>query len=158
MPKTVAQFAADAHSFAHDMPALERKVVGAAALKVKTTVLVEMRRIAPSLRLTGVSKRGAKIGVRYDQGHGSSTALVQATGPVQLIESPTRPHRIPKERQRGRRRIVVIPGVGPRASAQHPGTRGQHPWQKGVALSVPQIPKIIQTETHAQMGKYFGGR
>lgn len=87
-------------------------------------------------KLRGVGKRGARVGVRYDFGNRRQSVLVRATGPFQLLERNTKPHRIPKERGgRARKRLVVIPGVGPRASANHPGTHGKHPWAKGTALA-----------------------
>jgi hypothetical protein len=151
----LAGFAKACRSMAADAPKLERRATNAAALEVKGVLLAEMRRAAPNLRLN-VGKRGKKIGVSYQPGASSGTAVIRATGPVQLIESATKPHRIPRERRRGRR-VVVIPGLGVRAWANHPGTRGKHPWSKGVALAVPKVPKIVDVELNRTLGKHFGG-
>lgn len=117
---------------------LEHRTVQIAALAVKTSVLTQMQAAGVNNgKLRGVGKKGAKVGVRYDFG-GRSTALVRATGPFQLIERDTKAHRIPKERgARARKRVVVIPGVGVRAWADHPGTKGKHPWAKGVVAAIP---------------------
>ena len=154
--KDLAQFAKACRAMAGDAQKLEQRATGAAALEVKLIILAEMRRAAPKLKLN-VGKRGKKIGVSYDPGHSSGTAVVRATGPVHLIESNTKPHRIPKERSRGRRRLVVIPGVGVRAWANHPGTRGKHPWAKGVAIAVPKVPKIVDAELDRTLREHFGG-
>lgn len=149
------RFAKACRAMATDGPKLERRATNFAALEVKKVLLVEMRRAAPNLKLN-VGKRGKKIGVSYDAGTTTGTAVIRATGPVQLIESATKPHRIPRDTARGRRRVVVIPGVGVRASANHPGTRGKHPWAKGVAVAIPLVPKIVDLELNRTLGKHFG--
>jgi hypothetical protein len=77
---------------------------------------------------------------------------------MHLIESDTKAHDIPKARKRGRRRVVVIPGVGVRASAHHPGTHGRHPWRAGVQKSQAKIPAVLRKETVVELGRHFGGR
>jgi hypothetical protein len=76
---------------------------------------------------------------------------------VHLIESDTRPHRIPKQRRRGKSRVIAIPGVGVRAYAQHPGTKGKHPWRKGTAKALPKVPAVIAGEVRSAMAAKFGG-
>ena len=54
-------------------------------------------------RLSGVGRRGAKLGVRYDVKDGAKpTAVVKATGPWQLIERDTKSAGV--IRPKGRRR------------------------------------------------------
>ncbi len=104
------------------------------------------------MRLSRVrSGRGASIGVDLElRGAGSrTTAHVIPTGPVMLVEEDTARHRSPfsygtgrryamagelmangmvsRRRRAGRRGFLFIPGVGFRARANHPGTRGRHP-------------------------------
>ena len=80
-------------------------------------------------RLSGVGKRGAKVGARFDIK--GDRVVMKATGPLHFVAHPMQPHRIPKKRgSRARRRYVVIPGVGVRSSAQHPGTRGKNTWNR----------------------------
>lgn len=91
-------------------------------------------------RMSGVGKSGGKVGVRYKQQ--GDTVVIEATGPLHLLERPTKPHKI---RPRGKkRRGVVIPGVGVRASANHPGTRGKATWAKGRAAAEPKIRKEMR--------------
>jgi hypothetical protein len=156
MAKSPAQFASDLRRFAADGSNFEKRLATSAALTVKDATLRELRVAAPRLRLSGVGKRGARVGVRYDQGNTPGTMLVRATGPVHLIESDTKAHPIPKARKRGRKRYVVIPGVGVRSSVKHPGTSGKHPWRKGVARAKVAAPRAVQEETRKQMGRFFG--
>lgn len=96
------------------------------------------------LRLSGVGKRGARIGARFDTERDSVT--FKATGPVHFLAHPMSPHRIPKERKRGRRRVVVIPGVGVRAWAHHPGTRGKDSWNRAFPEARRKVSKVMLDE------------
>jgi hypothetical protein len=95
------------------------------------------------------SGRGAAIGTDLDvEGAGSrARATVTPTGPIMLVEEDTSPHRQPfaysgryamagertadgyraRRGRAGRRGFLFIPGIGFRARASHPGTRGKHP-------------------------------
>ena len=89
--------------------------------------------------MSGVGRRGAKLGVRYDM-TGDSEALLRATGPWQFIERDTKPsgrnrpraHQAGRRRRRGGPRALAAPGFGPVAAARNPGTTGKHPFEKGV--------------------------
>lgn len=120
-----------------------------AALLVKTSVLSEMH----TTRLRGVGKKGAKIGVRFDvKGTKNPTALIRATGPFHLLERDTKAHDItPKKKKKA----LSIPGVGPRASAHHPGSRGKHPWEKGIKRVDGKIPQVIMREQAASLRRFF---
>lgn len=130
-----------------------KEAVGAAALHVKKTVLA----VAPA-RLRGVGKRGAKLGVNYRIGtsaDGDTSARVRAEGPWQLIEHDTQRHRIPKDRSRGRKRVAVVPGYGPRSRVDHPGTKAQRPWAKGVALATPRVQAEFRATLPTALRKVF---
>ena len=140
--------------FAGDLADLDLAVVKEASQITKDSVL----KFAPS-RLSGVGKKGAKIGVRYNVGNfgGEAKSRVFATGPFHLIERDTKRHRIPKERgRRARRRVIVIPGVGVRAWAMHPGTRGKHPWAKGVNAAEPKVTALLENKTRLALRRVFG--
>ena len=120
-------------------------------------VKLAVTRRAPA-RLSGVGKRGAKLGVRYNvAGSGDDAkSLIFATGPFHLIERNTKSHRIPKQRgRRARQRYAVIPGVGVRAYANHPGTKGQHPWEKGVDDAAPAVRKLLGTRSALVLRRIF---
>lgn len=136
---TPAQFAAKTARMTTGLKQVERRLALSAATTVKVSVTAAMAAAGvKNGRLRGVGKKGARVGVRY-QPLGEARYLVKATGPFQLIESNTKPHRVPRQPKTGRakKRVVVIPGVGVRAYANHPGTKGKHPWAKGVAAAVP---------------------
>lgn len=128
--------------------------VNEAALVIKTTVLAG----SPS-RLSGVGKKGAKLNVRYDiKGAKNPTALVRATGPWPLIERDTKPHDIPKARgKRGQVRPLLIGDQWVEGPVHHPGTKGQHPFAKGVEKSLPLVHKIFEKQFSSTVRKSFGG-
>lgn len=156
---TPAQFGKKMSALAVSVATTQRRVTIAAAQTVKTATTASIRTVAPRGRLN-VGKRGARVGVRYKLER-DDKAVVAAFGPVQLIESDTQAHRIPKElvgRGRNRRRNtkrIFIPGVGVRASANHPGTRGQHPWEKGVAAARPHVAPAAAKEYFAPLRRMF---
>lgn len=156
MADTVAQFLAKTAKMTAELEKLPRRMVEVAALAVKASVLTQMQAAGVTGgKLRGVGKKGAKIGVRYDIL--GDKALVRATGPFHLLERNTKPHRIPKERgPRARRRVVVIPGVGVRAFAQSPGTKGKHPWEKGVVAAIPIQDKAQGLAIAAMLKKTYG--
>jgi hypothetical protein len=97
------------------------------------------------LRLSRVrSGKGAAIALKVRTvGSGSRTrAEVVPTGPIMLVERDTKAHqmrpRTARRRAGGRRGFLYIPGVGYRASARHPGTRGKEPVGKAFAQSGPE--------------------
>lgn len=158
MAKTPEQWAVQANGFTGHLQQAQRRAVGASALHVKKTVGATIAgAVGADMRMSGIGKKGAKVGVRYDVlGFTNPTARVYATGPLHLVERGTKPHRIPKQRgARARKRFLAIPGVGVRMWANHPGTTGKHPWQRGVAVAVPRVPAIFQAEVHRALKETF---
>jgi hypothetical protein len=135
-------FAAKMHRTADAMRQAPRQITTQAATVVKRSVQTKLDMAAPSGRLN-VGKRGQKVGVRYDL-RSDTEAVVRMTGPAHLIERNTKAHRIPRERKTGRakKRYAVIPGVGVRAFANHPGTKGKHPWGRGVDAARGDVEKV----------------
>jgi hypothetical protein len=133
---------------ATDITGMERAAINKAALTLKTSVQTQLAVAAPKGRLN-VGKKGSRVGVRYTLYPNS--AKVYMFGPAHLLERDTRPHRIPREKvgragsrsnpRRKDERFIEIPGVGVRAFALHPGTKGKHPWAKGVATARPLVGK-----------------
>lgn len=152
---SLAGFAVKTNRMVGELGRLENTTVKIAALAVKSSVLQQLQAAGVNDgRLSGVGKRGAKVGVSYTvTGH---TAIVKATGPFPLIESDTKAHRIPRERgRRARKRYAVIPGVGVRAYADHPGTKGKHPWKKGVVAAQPVAERANGVALTQAMTKAF---
>jgi hypothetical protein len=141
------------NALARDAGDMPKTQVSEASLVVKKSVQTFMPE-----RLRGVGKKGAKLTVRYNEGSfdDGAKALVYVLGPAQLVERDTKAHRIPRDRgRRGRRRYAVIPGVGVRAYAQHPGTKGKHPWQKGVDAAMPIVRRIFAHSGEVLMRRHF---
>jgi hypothetical protein len=107
------------------------------------------------LKLSRVrSGKGATIALRVrTAGSGSRTrAEVVPTGPIMLIEADTRRHTSPRQslaqrtggarsysmarrRSASRTGYLNIPGVGFRANANHPGTKGKRPVRRAFQQS-----------------------
>lgn len=102
------------------------------------------RRLPPSKRLRGVGKKGARIGARYDL-TGENSGIVKAIGPLHLLERDTKPHDItPKKRRaKGGKAAVRLADGSFRASVQHPGTKGQHPFEKGIDDATPKALRAM---------------
>lgn len=170
---TPATFSDALNRFDPSLRKAQRKGIEAASLIIKRAVEANL---PDTKKLSGVGKKGVKIGVRYDvkEYAGHDTSLVRAFGPVHLIESDTHPHQIPKKLGSGssrkpskttsaRVKVVVIPGfasagsgAGVFARVQHPGTRGQHPWAKGMEEALPQIDGVFQAAVSDALVKTFG--
>lgn len=137
------------------IPRAARDGVSKSALLVKTSVLAELQSAGVhGGRLQGVGKKGAKVGVRYTvAGTDHPTALVRATGPFHLIESDTKPHDIKAKKKQA----INIPGIGARASAHNTGgSRGKHPWAKGVDRAIPLVPELMFAEQVKSLRRFFG--
>jgi hypothetical protein len=99
--------------------------------------------------------KGAAVGARYDlRGMGrESTAEVKATGPVPLIANPSKAHAIPKKGRR--RKVLAIPGIGVRASVQHPGTKGKDTWNRGREKAERKVKTVIGRNTDQAVAQAF---
>lgn len=133
---------------------------------MKNAVAAETEAVAPGMRLRGLRGSG-KVGVRYIPGTGGAghaTALVVATGSFQLIERDTSPHDIlPRglaaKTARGRgsgKRALAGASFGPVASAHSPGTKGKHPFEKGVEKAKPLVDGVLRRATVAAIAKELG--
>lgn len=135
---------------ARGLAGLEKATLLEGGLIVKRAVQAELVAAgAGSGRLRGVGKKGAKIGIRVDPL--GKAVLVRATGPFHLIESKTKAHRIPKD---GSPRMVSTP-YGVFASVNHPGTKGKHPWAKGVIIATPLVGKAGGDALKRTLGAVF---
>lgn len=162
MSRTPAQFGMKLARLQQEVTTIPPHAVDRAALMVTTSVRRELASALPSGRLRNVGKRGAKVSVGYNvKGTRNPTALVRMRGPAQLVERDTRPHAIAPRRRGARalrnagargerstnRRALAIPGVGMRPSVRHPGTRGKHPWARGVMRVQHEILPTIARES-----------
>lgn len=101
--------------------------------------------------LSGVGASGAAVGVVV-QVLRNGDQLVKATGPYQLIERDTSAHVEP--RRRGKKPLK-IPGIGYRRYVHHPGTRGKHPFERGLNASLGQVPGVYQREVRGAITRAF---
>lgn len=152
--RSAAELASKLGKLSAEYKTVPYEVVSGASLLVKKNVLAR----APA-RLSGVGKRGARLSAGYniDRFDGVAKSIVFARGPWQLIERNTRAGVRQARGGRGRQKKFVVPGYGynnakgwgpggVRLAINHPGTKGKHPWEKGVQASVPFISKLLSKE------------
>lgn len=181
MPKDLKDLARTASALPHALQDAQVRGVQRAALAVTKSIRAEIRTATGGDgRLSGVGRRGAKVGARYDvRGRVNPTALITAIGPLHLIDRDTDPHPIvPRGRRVSKRwqnavakgkadpsRPVYLSGARAlkfsngnlRPYAFHPGTRGKHVWGRGVAKSAPVTKDIFDQAIHAAVVKAVRG-
>jgi hypothetical protein len=59
------------------------------------------------------------------------------------------------KRRRANTKPIVIPGVGVRRSAQHPGTKGKYPWRKGNEAAEPKVREVLTSKTATVIRRNF---
>jgi len=126
--------------------ALERaqlQGVQQSALFVTRGIRDEIRSVTGDMRLSGVGARGARVGAKYDvKGTTNPTAIISATGPLQLIERRTNPHPI-SNRRRSKKKALKMADGGFAKSAMHPGTPAKRPFAKGVSRTADRTGVIF---------------
>jgi hypothetical protein len=161
MSRDLDKFVADMNRLSNTLAKTPHDVVSATARTYTNAVRQEIRSVAPTGRLRGVGRfnrgkrQGARVGVKYDVKDAGtrSTAIVQATGPLHLIERNTKAHTIPrtvttkrlrtaagrlshKRESTGRavsgRRVLYVGGRFVTGPIRHPGTKGKHPFARAV--------------------------
>ena len=134
-----AELDAKLQRLAREMTNLPHSNVEAASLIVKKSVSA----LLPS-RLRGTSRKGSKLDVRFNMDTYSDGAksLVYPIGKIHLLEDDLPKHDIPRVRTRGKRRYGVI-GGHPYSVIHHPGTKGKHPWARGVEAALPAVKRIF---------------
>lgn len=133
------------------MTTSEREGLNKAALFTKTVIQREIEAVAPGRRMRGVGLRGARVGAGYKVG--PHTAIVQARGPLHLLERGTKPHEITNRKRRKKKGMTTPYGV--RKRVMHPGTRGKYPWRKGVAKAGPLVPKVFKQGFYEPIERIF---
>lgn len=179
MADTVADLIA---AFAKAGVALEgaqEDAVARAALKSKRLIEGQRDRVTGDGRLSGAGN--ARLGVSFNvRGGATPSAFVSATGPWQLIERDTKPAgsvtgKLGRITGRGARRarrqrdlnvafgaVGALAGVkamrtpyGPKSRINDKGTRGQHPFEKGVDRSVKPAAKEMQAAFSKAVARSF---
>lgn len=178
-PKSFADFAIDCAGFSAALPESMGKATADAALMVTSSARDAIRAATGGdSRLSGMGN--ARVGARFTM-RDKTTALVSATGPMQIIESDTKAHVIlPKGigsgfgRSKAGRRAAkqslydalfggTYSGVkplrtpwGPRYRVSHPGTKGKHTWANAIDAAAPRVPLVYEAALQKHMRRHFG--
>ena len=176
----IGKFAQKSQSFAVvGLPIGARQGVQKAALVATTAARASIAAgSGGDSALSNVGRQGgAKVGARFDvKGTQNPSALIRATGPLHLLDNPTKPHTIvPRGLKKGRSRAsrgdfynALFGGgsgfgsakplrtpYGPRYRVQHPGTRGKRTFWRGIDAARPLVPLTFRTEVSRQMVRHF---
>lgn len=163
MPAPSSQVAGRMAALVSNFTSAERDGINAASLQAKNIQLQELRAVTGDLRMSGVGTKGARVGARYDMLSLGKGSVVYATGPVHLLERPSKPHEITTRRAKGRRRRGVtakalgLPGQ-PYAKVQHPGVRNpRRPWARGFMRAKPVVDRTIRQQYGSAFARSMGG-
>lgn len=165
--KTLGEFAMNMAFLASDMDRMTTDATKSAALTVTREVRAAIARDSGGdSKLSGVPGR---VGASFTVGGGGHpTALIKASGPMQLIESDTQSHTILAKgvgRTKGRSKAArqqakqslydalfgstgysgarpLRTPYGPRFKVTHPGTTGKKTWSKAVDGVIGDVPDI----------------
>lgn len=168
MSTNVDQLAARLQRAGSDITRANRVGVEKACLAGKGVMLSALTSAVGGLRLSGVGRSGARVGVRYDvKGYQNPVGILRYVGPVHLVNNPTAAHEIlPRARQRtakgnarrGAKALAPKGAAWTRASAQHPGTRGKKFAERAEPVVLEQSERIIKAEVRSHLARTFAGR
>jgi hypothetical protein len=141
------QLGARMHRVSAEVGRARRSAVTSAALAITTEVRQEIAKATGGKsKLSGM--RGAKLGAGFNvKGTDNPTAIISARGPVHIVERGTKRHTITARGRRGRRSgaMQIRGGVEFQRSVNHPGTKGKHPFAKGVARGRPMAERALRS-------------
>lgn len=177
VPQLLAKLDAVSREIGSNRPAVQATAVAAKGIFIREAA---KKGVGRGVGKTAVSK---KVSATYDLrgGDQDASALIRYTGPAHLVNNPTKPHLIRprkfvgtrgsgKRAQKGAaflsifgvdahsagRGGIVLPGVGVRRFAKHPGTKGLKFAQRAAAECKQECPKVYQREgVRAPLRKVF---
>lgn len=155
---SAAEFAGKINRFAGEVSKLPRDTAYSNARIGKATLGAAVQTMAPGGRLSGVGRRGARVGVGYNV-YGDGVVQVSARGPVWLVENPTSAHDVAPKKRRGKGALYG-PGYDHpyRGTVHVSGTRGKHAWEHARDQVLPPLLKAnISRQMHQTALKAFGG-
>ena len=127
------------------------EVIKKAAFRAKTAHLSELNKGTSTLRLRNVGVKGARVGIRYTtktKGYAMAEGTLSATGPVHLLDRPSKAHRIVAGTRNKSAKSMPTP-YGYFRSVNHPGVeKGKRTFDKGFKKAQPLISKTIRGMAH----------
>jgi hypothetical protein len=176
--QSLGEFAVKVGAYASvGQPQADRKGVEQSALLVTKAARSSIRAGSGGDSILSNVGRGARVGARYDiEGAANPTALVRATGPLHLLDNPTRAHQITPKVKKGRSRAsraafynAIFGGeggfggtrpmrtpYGPRYRVNHPGTRGKRTFFRAVDAAKPFVKVAFIDGQRKSLRRYFG--
>jgi len=138
-----------------------------ACLAGKNVMLANMTAALGGTRMSGVGRKGAKVGVRYDvRGYQNPVGIIKYVGPVHLVNSDRRAYDIlPRNSQttaKGNRRrgakALAATGFGPYGKVHMKAKAGKNFTDRAETIVLAQSKRIIDKEIQAHLVRTFAGR
>jgi hypothetical protein len=153
----------DLHDLARSVAALpdalqrgQKAGVNKSALHVTRAIRGNIRAVTGDNRLSGVGRRGARVGARYNvKGTVNPTALITAVGPLHLIERDTRPHDVAPRKRGGRKALKFANGTFAASAHASGGSKGKRPFGRGVDATKNDTGRIFNEAVWAQVERVF---
>lgn len=140
------------------LQAVPRAGVTQACAAAKVIMLAEAG-AAGVLTMSGVGRRGGKVGVGYDvKGGVNAVGIVSYRGQAHLANNPTKAHEIrPRGGARGRqgKRALSTPD-GAFGKVVHPGTKGKQFFESAQPKVAAVTSKVFRQEVTRQLVSVFG--
>ncbi len=137
-----------------------------AAIAGKAIFEAELVGAVGGRRLSGVGRKGAKVGARFTNPTSTvnPTAIVMYTGPVHLVNSGNRPHWIAprnanhfgNSRGKGAHALYFPDGEVRGFAVFHPGTAGKEFYPTARERLQAAAPAIMQRAENRELRKVFG--
>ena len=142
-----------------ELQAAQIRGIRTGALHVTKGIRGEIRSVTGDMRLSGVGRRGARVGARYDvKGTVNPTAIIGATGPMQLLEHPTSPHDIvPRRRKRGKKGALRLRNGSYARKVRHPGTKPSRPFERGYLKTRGDTGRLLDAEVQKAIVRSLRG-
>jgi hypothetical protein len=130
----VARLIRNLDGFAADIEEVRLSGQRSVAFGMKRQIEAVARSSGVRMRLSGVGRRGAALGVTV-QKQADGAYKVSGDGPWQFVEGPTKPHSLAPRRRPPRRYARFANGQVRQnfRRGHHPGTRGKRIWQRAFA-------------------------
>ena len=148
-----------AEALPRELQAAQLRGINAAALHVTKGIRGEIRAVTGDMRLSGVGRRGARVGARYDvKGTVNPTAIIMATGPLHFVEHPTESHDIaPRRRKKGKKGALRLRDGSYARRVLHPGTQPSRPFERGYMKTRGDTARLLDAEVQKAIVRSLRG-
>lgn len=154
----VAKLIRDLDGFAGDVEQVRLSGQRSVAFGMKRQIETVARSSGVRMRLSGVGRNGATLGVKVDK-QSNGTYRVHGEGPWHLVEGPTVKGYSLAPKRRAPRRYVRFANGNIRQNSRrgvHPGNDGKHIWKRAFAKTADDALDTYSTGVANAQRRRFG--